>query len=238
MKYRDFIIFVASTEGKKTPTAKQLKGEEILMQKGDITVYKNGFILVTEKTEYIDYTDGDEIRITRTNSTVFGIDQYKTLNYEMSGSNEEATEGTQINGCVTHYIKDSAGYKALVEIPVSEFLDLDWDKAVTIIADERFRHNEESRFQSHVIYSINGQEANVDFEAELQKHMEDMAQKNADYERLYAAMDHLSKVQKDVIYLYYFKNKTEKEIGHILGKRQSTVSENMSTAKKVLKKFF
>jgi RNA polymerase sigma factor (sigma-70 family) len=223
MNYRELKALVASTQGKKVPGYKELmkSGSRVVIQNEDIVVYENGFYIYADEDGHV---------------TVYAVDRCSDLTYEIHPSTDEVKEGTQLPNCTTHYYA-----KAAVAILNEKYFgDVDWNIPLTVAAGHRLNHNDERGYEKKKAYSIGSEqsEGEEEYLKALADRQLDEEQKSKEYKRLYAAMEHLTDKQKEVIYLFYFKGMKQPQIAEKLGISLDTVKDHKKAALNKIKKFF
>lgn len=201
---------LANTKGMNLPSAKRLLEMEDLVveETGSIKVYQNGFFIYSSNGY----------------RTVFAIDRIKYLKFG-------DTEFHDID-------------------------DMPWQVVVEAIGEYRLEINAAERMNSHVMYGIDEEEAEIRAMG-IRSECGTRRQSRIDYEdvettiingmwekhllaMLPAAMDTLSEKERRVMELYYldWTQRTEAEVGRVLGISQQAVHKTRVRAIEKLRKFY
>lgn len=95
---------------------------------------------------------------------------------------------------------------------------------------------EENHLSIETVVAEDGESVRIIDLLESDENVEIDIERKEKYSILYDSIDMLGNFEKEIIYLYYFKNLSLKEIGKITKKSESTISRMKTTGEKNLKK--
>ena len=252
---------VPATKG-RMPKPSTLSGQPILLNEeiggAKIVIYKNG---------YLTYTVTEDCGASRT--TVYSVHKCSQIVYQTGCSTHEFKEecGSYGPHCRLAYRVINGQLTRFAIISEEVYLDEPWWKPISIVCEERLIQNENSRFRSKCELRDNDDfdEEDLGPEAWLEAEI-DTVNKAMDHERLLAALETLTEVQRVTVMLYFGNNvdkpehlgdfdedeeldcfpelndvtekMTERQVAKILGTTHQNVNKHLKAALKKLRKNF
>lgn len=249
LTYAELKNLVPETPKGKMPTPKKLETEEVLFTErvdgADITVLKNGYVIYT-------VTDDNG----KPHRTVYSVHRCSRIVFPVNFSKEERDDAWDCSA-----IADEVAYRMidgrlmkLHIIKEHRYLDGPWWFPITVVCEERMRHNQSSREEYKSDFSMDGdyegedgEETSENWNPELSCdpinewiEAEDKKEKDAEnHRKLMEGLKSLTEIQRRTVDLYYSNpGITERAVAKELGVDQSTVHRNLQAALKKLRKFF
>ena len=255
LTYRQLKEMVPATPNGRMPRATKLHETPILFSEeidgATIVVYENGYLTYTSKTASDESNKGNDL--IESHTTVYSVHKCSKLVFMTGFSNKEYEE--ECGWCGEHSkveyrvvenpVTRNRQLTRIVTVDEKAYQDNIWWIPVVVTCDERLGYNNYVRFMHNLELKDNDELTDDGDEGNYKRNPEDwldtIAQNEEDernHNILVAGMKNLTKIQYQIVKLYYKEGLSEREIAKILKRANSTVHRNLNAALNKLRQNF